>query len=380
MMKRFKPTVKKLAVLVLVLLAVAAIGSIIRSLLPVPAQDASRTATIGFPVETSAAASGPLRSKVSYSGAIVADQEATLSPKITGRIEALYVREGDRVARGKVVAVLERGELQSKARTLEQRVNTARLNLEHWDSELTAYEALHQQGTISNQQYQQIKFNRDTAESTLGEMWSLRSEALVNLAYATITSPIDGVVQSVMAQDGDLAMPGKPIIKVANPTVLKAQFKIIENDLARIKPGTKVLLALPGEVSGPVEATVSKIFPALDPVARSATVDVPIPLSDGDRLNLMPGMSANASFILEERENTLFIPKKAVVEDKGRFFAFVARDNKAVKTAVKKGIEDDSQVEILEGLVEGDLVITTGLNELYDGREVFLFGKEKTDR
>jgi hypothetical protein len=58
----------------------------------------------------------------------------------------------------------------------------------------------------------------------------------------------------------------------------------------------------------------------------------------------------------------------------------VVVDNKAVKKTVKKGIEDESKVEVPEGLEEGDLVITTGLNELYDGREVFLFGKEKADR
>jgi RND family efflux transporter MFP subunit len=310
----------------------------------------------------------------------VADQEATLSPKITGRIETLYVREGDRVEKGRTVAVLERGELESRAGTLGQRVNTARLNLEHWESELAAYDFLYQQGAIPRQQYEQIKFNRDTAQSTLAEVQSQHAEALVNLGYATITSPISGVVQSVLAQDGDLAMPGKPIVKIINPTALKAQFKVIESDLARIGPGTKVLLTLPGAVSGPVETSVSKVLPALDPVARSATVEVRIPSDVVKSLNLMPGMSAEASFILEEREDALVIPKKAVVEEKGSSYVYVVVDNKAVKKTVKKGIEDESKVEVPEGLEEGDLVITTGLNELYDGREVFLFGKEKADR
>jgi RND family efflux transporter MFP subunit len=379
-MKSIGPTVKKLAVLGLIILVVAAVGLKARSRLAAPPQDVSAKATIGFPVETSAVARESLTSRVSYSGTIVADQEATLSPKITGRIETLYVREGDRVEKGRTVAVLERGELESRAGTLGQRVNTARLNLEHWESELAAYDFLYQQGAIPRQQYEQIKFNRDTAQSTLAEVQSQHAEALVNLGYATITSPISGVVQSVLAQDGDLAMPGKPIVKIINPTALKAQFKVIESDLARIGPGTKVLLTLPGAVSGPVEASVSKVLPALDPVARSATVEVRIPSDVVKSLNLMPGMSAEASFILEEREDALVIPKKAVVEEKGSSYVYVVVDNKAVKKTVKKGIEDESKVEVPEGLEEGDLVITTGLNELYDGREVFLFGKEKADR
>jgi RND family efflux transporter MFP subunit len=379
-MKSIGPTVKKLAVLGLIILVVAAVGLKARSRLAAPPQDVSAKATIGFPVETSAVARESLTSRVSYSGTIVADQEATLSPKITGRIETLYVREGDRVEKGRTVAVLERGELESRAGTLGQRVNTARLNLEHWESELAAYDFLYQQGAIPRQQYEQIKFNRDTAQSTLAEVQSQHAEALVNLGYATITSPISGVVQSVLAQDGDLAMPGKPIVKIINPTALKAQFKVIESDLARIGPGTKVLLTLPGAVSGPVETSVSKVLPALDPVARSATVEVRIPSDVVKSLNLMPGMSAEASFILEEREDALVIPKKAVVEEKGSSYVYVVVDNKAVKKTVKKGIEDESKVEVPEGLEEGDLVITTGLNELYDGREVFLFGKEKADR
>lgn len=333
---------------------------------------------LGLPVETATVTKATITASVKYSGTVAAKEEATLASKIAGRIEELTVSEGDAVQKGQVVITLEKNELVSKLNTLKQKLTTAKQNLDYWEEQLAKYDVLWQEGAIPEDKYNQIKFARDNAANAYKEVYAMLQEASVNLASATISAPLDGVVTAVLALPGDMATPGKPILKIADVKDLKAQVRVIEGDLVRIKEGSPVYISVANSDFPPVTAKVNKIFPALDPVTRTAVVEAVIP-EQAFKANrvLRPGMSIEANFVLGQQEQALVIPKKAVKWENGKPYVFVARNNKAVKTAIKTGLEDENRVEVQEGLKEGEMVITSNLNELFDGREIFLFGKEQ---
>lgn len=339
--------------------------------------------TLGLPVETTAVTKDTIIDSVKYTGTVVSKKEVTISPKIAGRIEVMNVREGDTVKKGQAIITLEKSELESKLLTLNQKISSAGQNLDYWEDQLVRNEMLLQEGVIPKEKFDQSKYARDNAANGVKEAYTMLQEAKVNLNNATITAPMDGVVTAVMALPGDLAVLGKPIIKIADVRELKAQVKVIEGDLVRIKEGSGTYLALTntGSVNSsftPIKATVSKIFPALDPVTRTAVVEVDIP-QEALKSNsiIRPGMSIDANFVLGQQNQALVIPKNAVKWEAKQAYIFVAQNTKAVKILIKTGLEDGSKVEVLTGLKEGDLVIISNLNDLFDGREIFLFGKEK---
>jgi pyruvate/2-oxoglutarate dehydrogenase complex dihydrolipoamide acyltransferase (E2) component len=157
------------------------------------------------------------------------------------------------------------------------------------------------------------------------------SEAETMLGYAKVTAPFDGVITRKLADVGDLAMPGKPLLEIEAPTALRFEADLPEAILDRIKLGAKMQVKV-ASVSNPLEATVSEIAPVADPVSRTFQVKLDLPKADG----LRTGQFGRVSVPVAEVK-LLMVPKR--VMKRGQMeLVFVAKDGKAALRLVKTGV------------------------------------------
>lgn len=358
------------SLVIVVLLGIFA-GIRIKQLKNVPTVEAGA----GFPVETVTARRGSVSTGLSYVGTVDPWQEIDLAPRISARILSAAGKEGDTLEVGQTAVTLDNGDLKGKINTLAKRVQTAKVNLDYWDSQVRRYQTLVNEGAIAEQDFQKIIFSRDTAQSGYEEAQAALQEARISLDNSIIRSPMTGTVITVHSQPGDMAVPGKPILTVADISRLKVTVKVVEEDLIKIKKGTPVTLS-PGGSAKQYPAQVMEILPALDKTVRTGSVEIAVPEKLMKDYSFKPGMSINVSFVLGQRHNAVIVPKQTIKTEGNNTYLFVVRDGKAARKTVTTGISNDNFVEIRSGLDDGEEVISSGLTEIYDGRPLYLTGEK----
>lgn len=365
---------KTILIFVLVLVVILGLSRLVMlrldALQNVPEQE-----HVGLPVDTVEVITGSIADTVTYSGTVRAATEAVLAPKIMAGIESVHCSEGDRVTSGQVLVTLDDGELQKKVNTLKRRVDSAKINFEYWEEEVNTYKTLLEQGAIPRHEYENITFKRDAAAAALKEAGAALEEAREALNNTTLKSPLSGVVTAVTMEEGEMGTPGKPVLTVANGDSLKVFTHVVEGDLVRMENQAKAIVKFPGN-TGEVVSRVDKIYPALNANTRTAVVEIPVPPEAAETAGLQPGMSADVSIVLAQKEQALLVPVNSIKEQGEEDFVFVVKGKRAVKKKVETGIVGERQAEIITGVSAGDRVVLNPPAELYDGREVYVLKEE----
>ncbi|KYH31172.1 efflux RND transporter periplasmic adaptor subunit [Neomoorella mulderi] len=331
------------------------------------------TEAAGLPVKTARVTSGPIQETLTYVGTVRSDHEVFLAARITATILRQEAREGDFVRAGTPLVILDDKELVASTNTLKQKVANAQENVTYWQKEVARNKSLYEQGAIPAKQYEDTRYALEQAEGNLKVAEAMLEESLTNLRNVTLSTPVDGVVTDVAAYAGDLAVPGKPLVTIADVKRLKVEVKLVEGDLPKVQVGTKVMLQMRTGSVKPIISQISKIHPAADPVSRTTVVEIPLPGEVGK--DLRPGNSMDAIFILKEKKDAILVPRQAVIEDGDKTYIFVVADGKAQRREIKKGIVNNDYVEALGGVGKNTVVAITNLTELYDGRTVYLYDR-----
>ncbi|MBU7007007.1 efflux RND transporter periplasmic adaptor subunit [Phosphitispora fastidiosa] len=364
---------KYLLVCVVLVIALGMLaGWRIKKLQDVPAAQAGS----GFPVETVKVGRDVVSAGLTYVGTVEPLQEVDLSAKISARILSLAGKEGDILNAGQTVVTLDSGDLQGKINTLGKKVQAAGINRDYWEKQIELYRPLLEEGAISEHDFQKTVFSRDTAASGYEEAEAALDEARINLNYSILKTPMTGTVTKVHSFPGDMAVPGKPVITLADVSRLKISVKVVQDDVAKLKKGGTVMLSA-GEEGREFPAEITEIFPSLDPNLRTGTVEISVPQEIMQEYSLKPGMSVNVFFVLGQREDVPVVPKQTVQQDnQNNYFVYVVKEGVARKQIVETGLSSDRLIEIKGGLNEGDRVVSSGLVEVYDGRPLYLKGEE----
>ncbi|MEO0098029.1 MAG: efflux RND transporter periplasmic adaptor subunit [candidate division WOR-3 bacterium] len=182
-----------------------------------------------------------------------------------------------------------------------------------------------------------------------------------------VPSPISGVVGKIYVEVGQQVGPTTPIANVANYSQrVKIKAPLSDQDLKFVKKSAPARISLSAYPDTAFEGWVSNVSPILDPISRTATVEITIP---NKNKKLIPGMAAKIVLVLEEKENALALPRNAIFfEEKNK--VFVVEDEVAHLKEVAVGLIGDELVEITSGLREGEKVVTLGKERLKDGGKV----------
>lgn len=242
------------------------------------------------------------------------------------------------------------------------------INAETWETDLQAAKtalqlaesgekiALAQENALSwKAEIDTARANRALAEAS----WELAKKQWMD---AVIAAPIAGVVSERRAELGGVASPSSPVFEIMDIQTVKAVVDVIDADLPSVSLGMRVQISAVGAPS-PVEGHVYVIPPKLNPVTRSARVEI---VASNKAGALRPGMFASVSAAVEERVDAVVVPLSAVVDGA----VFVSQEGIAVRRQVLLGLRDGDRVEVTEGLNGGELLIVAGQRRLSDGDPV----------
>ncbi len=345
-----------------------------------------------------------LDSTLTVAGQFEPYQQVDLHAKVSGYIRWIKVDIGDRVHQGEVLADLEVPELQDQLEGAQAEVRHSQSDIGRAQSEIVSaeanYNALHaaytrllqasqqRPGLIAEQELddayskdQESKAQIEVAKASLNAMQqqlgisqadSHRVQTLAN--YEQIVAPFNGVVTMRYADTGSLIQAGTssdtqsmPVVQVAQSDLLRLRMPVPENDVPYIHVG--------GDVQIKVNATgrtftgkIVRFSRALDTNTRTMLTEVDVPNPD---LVLSPGMYAETTIQLQQKNNTLVLPAQAVVQNGDHTYVLVVDStNHVERRNVTLGIQTANQTEILSGLQEGDRVIAAGQAEYQSGELV----------
>lgn len=284
-------------------------------------------------------------------------QQTTLHAKVTGYIATIAVDKGDRVKVGQVIATLEVPELVADLAKNQAEVTAGEIEVKR----------LHEARTKSPDLVLPQAVDDAEARLAIAKAGSERTQTM--LSFAKIKAPFDGVVTMRHVDVGALVTANSsPILEVNDASTIRLQIPVTEMEAGLALPGrpVKVQIDALGAAALPVEGQISRIGYALDPVTRTMLAEVDLKNAD---LKLRPGMYAMSKIAVESHEGATLIPVAALVMEKTNGFVFKHVGGKAVKTAVKLGFNDGTQVEVPE-LKAGDVLLVPGTVVLTDGQAV----------
>lgn len=283
-------------------------------------------------------------------GTVRSKQQAVVEAKVSGRVEQYLAVPGEPVKAGDLLVQLD-------VREIEAKVESAKAMREQADRELARYRQLVSQNAATRQELEATEARQKVAAASV-------TEAETMLSYARVTAPFDGVVTRKLAEVGDLAMPGKPLVEIESPKGLRFETDLPEALLEKVSLGEKMAVRVPS-ADGGLEAAVSEIAPVADPVSRTFRVKLDLPEAKG----LRTGQFGRVAVPVAESQ-LLAVPAKSVVKRGQLEGVFVVSDGRAWLRLVKTGKELGDRIEILSGLEVGEQVLAEVPERLPDGQPV----------
>jgi RND family efflux transporter MFP subunit len=309
-------------------------------------------------VETAAVTRGTAGRTRHALGTVVGADEASVAPRVMGQVVEVRVREGDAVRRGDVVAVLDARELEDATAQAEAGVLAAREGLTASETadvaerdSLARDERLYEARAISEEQWER---SRAAAAASSAHLEAARAQveiaergldqARTRLAYGHLAAPVDGVVTRRLADPGDLAVPGKPLLEIVRQERVRVRAQLPPEDLPDLTVGRKVTLFLDG---ARVEAAISRVFPAMDP-SHLATFEADLARPPA---GFVSGATVGVDVLLGSAEG-LTVPTGALLEGDSATWVFKVAN--AVVHAVPVQVEARAPER---AVVDGDLAV-----------------------
>jgi len=319
-------------------------------------------------------------------GNLIGDATVSVVPRTAGRLQDIYVRLGDRVSRGQRIAKIEDYEIVEQVKQAEaaQEVSLATIRQREADLKQAQTSADRSRSLFERQllpkqtlddneaRYQSAVAQLDLARAQATQSKARLEELRINLGNTIIASPVNGFVARRAVDPGAYISQQSPVADVVDITNVRLVANVVEKDLKQMKAGdpTRVQVdAFPGET---FKGRIARISPVLDPATRTAPIEIEIPNGD---YRLKPGMYARVGITTDVKKDALVVPVNAVVDLGGRRGVFQPQGDSAVFHSVQVGTEEKDLTEILGGVREGDLVITTGAGALRDGDRVIVPGR-----
>jgi RND family efflux transporter MFP subunit len=297
------------------------------------------------------------------------NEDVKISALVAGRVVAMPVSEGDSVRKGQVVAEIDRRPLEDQRRQAVAALDQAKAALENAKSNLDRTDRLFKQGIAAGKEVEDARSLFAGAQAGVEQASAGADIASRNLERANVTSPIGGqVVKRLVAVgeqvDGTAA---QPVVEVANLDLVELAANVPAEYLAGVRVGLPVSIVCETFPGRTFEGQIIAIAPAVDPASNSALARIRI--RNAGRL-LKVGLFAQARIPIERHPDALVVPASAITRDTEGPAVYVLTGDTAERTAVTLGIETPEAVEILSGVTEGQLVLTSNIHGLGEKAKV----------
>lgn len=322
----------------------------------------------------------------SWSTTIVGKNDVTITPQISGQLMQVCVQEGQRVSKGQTLFVIDQRQAKLALATAEANLMAAEAMLNSAQLEYESNRNLFDKHIISSYLLNASKNDFERANASVAQAKAAVADAAVNLDYCTVTSPVDGLVGRLPNNPGDMVSPTMVLTTISGTKEMVAKISITETDIQEIlskgegdlenvmknvPPATLILK------DGSVyehQGKLESISGAVDQYTGSVVCRVVFPNPDG---KLYSGMQGTLQ-IMFPYENVIIVPLNAVVRIQDKTMVYRVNDENKAESVLVDIVEDGKKAALLSGVEPGDVIVTTGANNVYDGQQVIF--PEESDK
>lgn len=305
-------------------------------------------------------------------GSVAAINHATISAKIPGKVEKIFVEESDRVDAGETLLCLEKTDLLLTVRQAEAALSMAEANYSKAETEWARSRELFEKGISSKQQFDLVKSSFKVAAASIEQADADLGLTRHQLENADVTTLFGGTVIDRYVDPGERVGSGQPLFEVARLNPVEIKIGVSDRRFSQLKQGQEASITVDGYPGENFNGLVKKIQPLIDPMTR--TFKVTVEVANPDEM-LKPGMFARAEIRTDYHADALVMPRAALLEEEGKYYAVAVRDGKAHRVEISRGFQDGDRIEVLSGLVQGDLVVIEGAYALAQDAPVQISGE-----
>jgi RND family efflux transporter MFP subunit len=286
-------------------------------------------------------------------GTIGSRNEIEISSRIMAKITNITCREGDSIKKGDILVSLDESDLKAALAKAKERLKEAQANLELQDKEFARSKILFEKNTIPKKSLDQAESAHQTASAILAASKEQIKEAEAALSYASIASPIDGIISKRYLDPGDLALPGTKIVELFDNSRLMFYVPISESLILKVKLGDKMQLKVDA-VGKTYEGEVKEISRAIDPDTRTFLVKICL----GHVPDLLPGMFGTLHLQIGT-EKVMLIPKKVIQRNGQLEYVMKLNDDGTVSRELIRTTESNipNKLNVISGLQRGDTIV-----------------------
>ena len=326
--------------------------------------------------ETAQVESGNIQTTITATGTIEPVTSVTVGTQVSGIVSKLYVDYNSIVKKGQVIAELDKTNLTSELNTAKANLSSAQSTLNYEQANFNRYQTLYDKGLVSANDYESALLSFRKAKESVSTAKESVAKATTNLGYATITSPIDGVVLSKSVEEGQTVASSfntpELFVIAQDLTNMRVIANIDEADIGGVKEGQRVSFTVDAFPDDKFEGAVTQVRQEATTTSNVVTYEVVISAPNAD-LKLKPGLTANVTIFTLEKNNVLTVPSKALrftpnealltkdqtIEDCPGEFKLWTKEGEVFKAhAVEVGTTNGTLTEIVSGISKGTEVLT----------------------
>lgn len=315
-----------------------------------------------------------IQNSITATGTIEPVTSVTVGTQVSGIVSKLYVDYNSVVKKGQVIAELDKTNLISELNTAKANLNSAQSTLNYQRDNYQRYRTLYNKGLISADNFESARLSYEQARQQVLQAQENVHRAQTNLGYATITSPIDGVVLSKSVEEGQTVAASfstPELFKIAQDlTNMQVVANVDEADIGGVKPGERVTFTVDAYPEDTFTGAVKQVRQEATTTNNVVTYEVIISAPNAD-LKLKPGLTANITIYTQERQGVVSVPSKAlrftptqetvgkrkIQDTKGKNKVWIVEGNNIVAHSVNIGMSDGTHTQIVSGIDEGKQIV-----------------------
>lgn len=287
--------------------------------------------------------------------------EVKVGARISGRVEKLYANIGDVVKKGQLIARIEQEDLKARVNEARMNLRVVEANLDLSRKNLERMRNLFAEDFVARDKVDVAEKDYKTAQAQAAQTQESIRFHTAQLSYADIHAPIDGVIASVATQQGETvsatAQNVPTFVSIVDLNRLEVYAYVDETDIGKIRPGLEASFSVDSFPETEFKGTVSAIYPKAT-IQDNVVYYITVIAIENPGGKLKPDMTVNATLSLNKRPAVLTVPNQAISRESGRKIVKILAGGKKVLRTIKTGWKDGQYTEVLEGVREGDLVIT----------------------
>ena len=326
--------------------------------------------------ETAKIEKGNIQTTITATGTIEPVTSVTVGTQVSGIVSKLYVDYNSIVKKGQVIAELDKTNLTSELNTAKANLASAQSTLNYEQANYNRYQTLYDKGLVSANDYESAQLSYRKARESVATARESVAKATTNLGYATITSPIDGVVLSKSVEEGQTVASSfntpELFVIAKDLTDMRVIADIDEADIGGVKEGQRVSFTVDAFPDDKFEGQVTQVRQEATTTSNVVTYEVVISAPNAN-LKLKPGLTANVTIYTLEKNDVLTVPSKALrftpneallkndqkIEDcPAEHKLWTLKDNTFKAHAVETGTTNGVMTEIVSGIPEGTEVLS----------------------